>query len=68
MDRSCKKLFRESGGQTPGVGGGIVCDGFDLNVFFLLSLTLPHSMKPEVKGKQILSTDGILSSKGLMKY
>lgn len=49
MDRSCKKLFRESGGQTPGVGGGLVCEGFDLNVFFLLFLTLPHSMKPEVK-------------------
>lgn len=49
-------------------GRGLVCDGLDLNVFFLLSLALPHSMKPEVKGKYILSMEGILSSKGMIKY
>lgn len=38
-------------------GRGLVCDGLDLNVFFLLSLALPHSMKPEVKGKHILYAD-----------
>lgn len=49
-------------------GGGLVCEGIDLNVFFLLFLALPHPMKPEVKGKQILSMEGILSSKGLIKF
>lgn len=49
MDCSCKKLFRESGGQTRGVGGGWPCDGSDLNVLSLPSPYPIHEASSEMK-------------------